>query len=333
MVDPLLPIAAALLATIAVGGVLWVFLYPRLSGDATMEARRERFVSETGKVARRADVRGQPNDMAAKRKQIEEQLKVIEERNKRVSSNPPLAVRIEQAGLEWTRNTFIVACIVCGAVAFVVGLGVSGNALIALAFGFAAAFGAPRWYLNMRRTSRLKKFVMELPNAVDVIVRGVKAGLPLADCMRICARESSEPVRTEFRKIIETSQLGVTLAEATEKLYERVPVPEANFFAIVVTMQQKSGGNLSEILGNLSKVLRDRKKMKAKIKSMSAEATSSAAIIGCLPIAVMLLVYLSTPHYIEILWTHPTGQFLLMLSAGWMTCGVLVMRKMINFDF
>jgi len=123
------------------------------------------------------------------------------------------------------------------------------------------------------------------------------------------------------------------LGEACGKLYEHMPVPEANFFGITVAIQQKAGGNLSETLGNLSKVLRDRKKMKAKITAMSQEAKASAAIIGCLPIAVMILVYISSPQYISLLWTEPLGRLMLAGSACWMFMGVMVMKKMINFDF
>ena len=112
-----------------------------------------------------------------------------------------------------------------------------------------------------------------------------------------------------------------------------MPLPEANFFAIVVSIQQRAGGNLSEALGNLSKVLRDRKKMKGKIKAMSTEAKASATIIGALPIAVMTIVYLTSPDYIALLWTHHIGQFMMVCCVGWMTIGILVMRKMINFDF
>ena len=112
-----------------------------------------------------------------------------------------------------------------------------------------------------------------------------------------------------------------------------MPVPEANFFGIVIFIQQKTGGNLSEALGNLSKVLRDRKKMKAKINAMSMEAKASGAIIASLPIVVMILVYLTSPQYISLLWTEKLGNMMLMGSAIWMSLGILVMRKMINFDF
>ena len=116
-----------------------------------------------------------------------------------------------------------------------------------------------------------------------MIVRGIKSGLPLGDCMRMIAGEAQEPLRGEFRAIIDAQTLGMSIADAVAKLFERVPVAEANFFGIVIAIQQKAGGNLSEALGNLSRVLRDRRKMAGKIKAMSMEAKASAAIIGCLP--------------------------------------------------
>jgi tight adherence protein B len=214
-------------------------------------------------------------------------------------------------------------------VAFFVG----GGLLIAAGAGFAAGFGVPRWLLSFLKTRRENKFLYNFPDAVDVIVRGVKAGLPLGDCLRIIAAEAPEPVRGEFKVIVESQQIGISMGDACAKLFERMPLPEANFFGIVVSIQQKAGGNLSEALGNLSRVLRDRKKMKQKIKAMSMEAKASAVIIAALPFAVMLLVYISSPQYIELLWTHPTGRTMMACCAGWMLMGVFVMKKMINFDF
>jgi tight adherence protein B len=164
-------------------------------------------------------------------------------------------------------------------------------------------------------------------------VRGIKSGLPLMDCLKVIATDAPEPVRNEFRAIVESQTVGLPLGEACLKLYERMPVPEANFFGIVIFIQQKAGGNLSEALGNLSRVLRDRKRMQAKIQSMSMEAKASGAIIASLPLVVMGLVYFTSPDYISLLWTQPTGHLLLAGSAAWMSIGVMVMRKMINFDF
>jgi tight adherence protein B len=220
-----------------------------------------------------------------------------------------------------------------GVVLFILIFLVGGGILAAAGAGFAGGFGMPRWLLSFLKKRRENKFLHNFPDAVDVIVRGVKAGLPLGDCLRIISNESPEPVRAEFKTIVEAQTIGISMGDACAKLYERMPLPEANFFGIVVSIQQKAGGNLSEALSNLSRVLRDRKKMKAKIQAMSMEAKASAVIIAALPFAVMILVYISSPNYIELLWTHPTGRLMMACSAAWMSCGVFVMKKMINFDF
>lgn len=203
----------------------------------------------------------------------------------------------------------------------------------ALGMAFAAGFGLPRWGLGYLKKRREKAFLKALPDAVDIIVRGIKAGLPLFDSIKVVAVDAPEPLKGEFLSIIETQAIGMPLGDACVRLYERMPVPEANFFGIVIAIQQKSGGNLSEALGNLSKVLRDRKRMAEKIQAMSMEAKASAGIIGSLPPIVMLLVYLSTPDYISLLWTHPTGQLMLVGCLIWMSLGIFVMKRMINFDF
>jgi tight adherence protein B len=205
--------------------------------------------------------------------------------------------------------------------------------LAGLALAFAAGAGLPFWILSFLKKRRENRFLATFPDAVDVIVRGIKAGLPLLDSLKLIATEAEEPVRSEIRSIIETQTIGIPLGEACLKLYERMPLAEANFFGIVISIQQRAGGNLSEALGNLSRVLRDRKKMKAKIQAMSMEAKASAAIIGALPLAVMSLVYITSPQYISLLWTEPLGRMMMAGCAVWMSVGVFVMRKMINFDF
>ena len=116
-------------------------------------------------------------------------------------------------------------------------------------------------------------------------------------------------------------------------MMRRVPLPEVRFFAIVISIQQQAGGNLSEALGNLAGVLRDRKTLQAKVRALSAEAKASAAVLGSLPFVVMILVYTTTPAYIALLWTTQVGQLLLVGAGIWMTMGILVMKKMINFKY
>ena len=207
-----------------------------------------------------------------------------------------------------------------------------GGLIPAALLGFAAGFGLPRWTLSFLKKRREAKFLDRFPDAIDVIVRGIKSGLPLGDSLRVLAVEAPEPIRTEFRHHPRDPGGRRAARRSLRKLFERMPLPESNFFAIVISIQQKSGGNLSEALGNLSKVLRDRKKMKGKIKAMSTEAKASAAIIGSLPVAVMSIVYITSPDYITLLWTDRLGQMMLAGSALWMSTGIMVMKKMINFD-
>ena len=315
------------LVAIAIGGVAWVFVYPVLSGERKTEQRM-------ASVARSEPVAARPTRVAQKsrRDQVEGTLKELEERQKK-AKRVPLSIKLTQAGLDWSKRRFMVTAGTFGAVAFLVAMLLGAGLLPALGFGFAAGCGIPLWLLKFLKKRREAKFLNNFPDAVDVIVRGIKAGLPLLDSLKLIANESEEPIKSEFRGIIETQTVGIPLGEACLKLYERMPVAEANFFGIVVSIQQRAGGNLSETLGNLSRVLRDRKKMKAKIQAMSMEAKASASIIGALPLVVMGLVYFTSPSYIELLWIEPLGRIMLAACGTWMFIGVMVMRKMINFDF
>jgi tight adherence protein B len=306
-------LAVFFLAFVAVGGIAWVFLYPILSGERKTEQR-------LASVARAEPVaRVTRQNQRSRRDIIENTLKEFDEKHKK-NKRVPLSVRIAQAGLKWSKQRFILTAAAIGLGFTVLGMMSGAGLAVAAALGFAGAFGVPFWLLSYLKKRREAKFLDTFPDAVDIIVRGVKAGLPLLDCMKMITIEAPEPLKSEFRAIVETQAVGMPLAEA-------------NFFAIVISIQQKAGGNLAEALGNLSNVLRDRKKMKGKIRAMSQEAKASAGIIACLPVAVMLLVYLSSPHYIALLWTEPLGRLMLAGSAIWMFMGGMVMKKMINFDF
>jgi tight adherence protein B len=330
--SPLLLLAIVGLATLSAGGLAYALLYGRIQNENTTE-RRIGFAQGQGRIEARERAAADPS---RRRKSIQDTLKEVEDREKsraKRSKAPPIATRIQQAGLSWTRRQFMLLSLACGFVVFVVGWIAGLPLYAAAALAVAGLLGVPRWIVNFLRKRRMKKFVDEFANAMDVIVRGVKAGLPLNDCVRIIAAEAAEPVRSEFRQVSETQAMGVTLTDAIGKLPERVPLPETNFFAIVIAIQQRAGGNLAEALGNLSRVLRERKKMKGKIQAMSMEAKASAFIIGSLPVVVMVLVYLSSPGYIMLLFTEPLGHVILGCAALWMGIGIYVMRKMIHFDF
>jgi len=319
-------LALGFLAATALGGIAWVFIYPFLSGEKKAESRRAS-VARSEPAARAAD-----KNQRSRREQVETSIKDLEAR-RRKESKVPLSSRLTQAGLDWSTQKFMIVSGILAAACFLVAILSGGGLLSAAGLAFAAGLGLPRWSLSYLKKRREAKFLKALPDAVDVIVRGIKAGLPLFESIKVVAADAPEPLKSEFLAIIETQAIGMPLGEACTRLFDRMPVPEANFFGIVIAIQQKSGGNLSEALGNLSKVLRDRKKMAEKIQAMSMEAKASAGIIGSLPPIVMLLVYLSTPDYISLLWTHPTGQLMLVGCVVWMSAGIFVMKKMINFDF
>lgn len=316
----------------SIAALLYGFLYGRIERQASAERRRTQVAAPSVDVERsKATVAP-----SARRRNVQETLKDLEIKQKHKASkstNPPMQLRLAQAGLGLTIGRFYtysaLTGLVISAICFLVGLPI----LLVLGAGFVGAVGLPRFLVNFIRKRRHAAFTDELANAVEVIVRGVKAGLPLNDCLRMIASEAKEPVKGEFRLVVEAMQLGMPIDEAVTRMYERIPLPETNFFGIVLSIQSKAGGNLSEALGNLAKVLRERKKMRAKIQAMSMEAKSSAGIIGSLPVIVTVLVYLTSPDYIMVLFVTPIGQIVLGISLLWMLIGVFVMKRMIAFDF
>jgi tight adherence protein B len=320
------------LATLASGGVIYAFMFDRVSNEVRQEKRvksvqNRKEVSRTKAASRVADA-------TKRKKSVQDSLKELEAKQReRSKTNVGLKKQMQQAGIKLNMRQFIMLSILAGILSIVLAYLMGAPMIGSIAAGVVGGFGLPRWVVSRIHKRRMNKFLEEFPNAVDVIVRGVRAGLPVNECLAIISREAKEPVATEFRRIIETQQMGIPMSEAVTRLYDNVPLTEANFFGIVIAIQQSAGGNLSEALGNLSNVLRDRKKMKHKITAMSTEAKTSAGIIGALPFLVATLVYLTTPDYIKILFTDTTGNIVLVCSGIWMSIGIMVMKKMINFDF
>jgi tight adherence protein B len=315
----------------AVMAIAYVLIGPYLSGEKRVEQRLAG-VSEGNNKGRAASKVQEANN--SRKKQVADTLRDLEERAK-AQKKVTLRKRLEQAGLDVDPKGYWIASAVCG---FVITVGFyfaapSLNPLACVAVGFSSAFGLPRFILTKMIKRRQNKFLDEFPNAIDVIVRGVKSGLPLNECLGIISRESPIPVGPEFKIVVDQGRMGVPLAECFERMMERLPLPEVRFFGIVIGIQQQAGGNLSEALGNLSGVVRDRKRLATKVKALSAEAKASAMVLASLPFVVMILTYLSTPSYISLLWQKQYGQFMLLCAAVWMTFGVLVMRKMINFKY
>jgi tight adherence protein B len=321
----IIPIIAAL-AMAAVG-------YALLGRKIDIHDRTVRRVSSVsgGQRAKRKMVVA--DSTAARRKQVADTLKELEAKQAQARPKASLRARLEGAGLAFTPKQFYIGSAVLGVVVALLSVVFGYGYIVGLLAGFAAGLGLPRWILSFLTKRRQKAFILEFSNALEIIVRGVKSGLPVNECLKIIATESPAPVGPEFAEVVDGQRMGVPLDQALQKLYERMPVAEVNFFMIVLTIQQKTGGNLAETLGNLARVLRDRKKMRAKIQAMSSEAKASAMIIGSLPIAVALILHLTSPDYMSPLFNERAGNLLLIGGALWMATGTFIMQKMIKFDF
>lgn len=324
--DPMVLIAG-LLGMLVLGGVVFAFAGP---GGGRAQKRTQAIAERSRGPAART--RGSAAaDPALRRKQILKSLREQERVQRKASYN--LSARLQQAGLSWSPRTFWLISAALGLVMAGVAMVASHKLFLALPLGMAAGLGAPRWVIGFLANRRAKKFVAAFPDAADIIVRGIKSGLPVHECLQIIGKETPEPMASEFQRLCDGVAHGMTMDQALEKMHERMPIPELRFFTIVLGIQQKTGGNLAEALGNLSTVLRARKLMKEKIKALSSEATASAMIIGVLPPGVVLLIWMTTPSYLSILFTETRGQLLLAGGACWMALGIFVMNRMINFKF
>ena len=237
---------------------------------------------------------------------------------------------LAQAGLNVSRKRFMATSVASG---FLLALACLLISPIAAALAaIVGGLGLPRLFLMIMTQRRLNRFTQRFAEALDIIIRGVRSGLPLGESLNIIGREMPDPMGLEFRMVTEGIRLGLTMDEALERLTDRVPTAEARFFGIVIGIQQQTGGNLAETLVKLSEVLRARKRMRDKIQAMSSEAKASALIIGSLPVAVTVVLALIAPEYITLLFTNPTGHFILFLAMCAMATGTFVMRQMINFE-
>lgn len=327
-------LALAFLVAISAAALAYVVLYSRIETEKKAEGRiRKVGAAETDRVKVKA-ARDRVSEMSKRRKSVQDSLKELEKKQleKSAKTAPSMKARLAQANLSISLTQFYLFSVAFAFVAFMVALMVGAGLAISAGISVIAAAGLPRWFIGFLVKRRCNKFLEEFPNALDTMVRSIKSGLPLNDALRLIASDGQEPVKAEFRRVVDSQQVGLSVTEACARMVNSIPLAEVNFFAIVIGIQAQAGGNLSEALGNLSKVLRERRKMKAKVQALSMEAKASAYIIGALPFIVSFLVYLTSPDYMMILFTDSRGHLIIGLGLAWMSIGILVMRNMINFD-
>ena len=324
-------ILVAVLTFVTIAGLGFVFAGGDASGNARAAKRAQAIVSGGPAASRARAGRPAANSPEARRKAILKTLKDHDRQQKKATLS--ISARLQQAGLTFSERQFWIASAVFGLVIGAIALPFGKSPLIALGLAFAAGVGLPRWVIGMLAKARIKKFTEAFSDAIDIIVRGIKSGLPVHDCLKIIGQECPEPLAGEFRRLVENVGMGMAMDQSLEKMYARMPTNELRFFAIVLAIQQKTGGNLAEALNNLSVVLRGRKLMREKIKALSSEAIASSFIIGSLPPGVVTMISVTSPKYMAPLFTDPRGHLLLMAAICWMSLGIFVMRKMINFKF
>jgi tight adherence protein B len=314
---------------LAVFGIL-AFVLVRVSGQ---NRYRRRVLAITG-----AAQRGDKGDKAAagaagRRRAVQQRLKELEEQRKRSRRTTSLRGDLQQAGLRITPRTFFLISAAVGVVCVGAYLTFGLPLLGAVPVFLVGSLGLPRLFVKKLGKRRRNKFTHHFADAVDVIVRGVQSGLPVNECLNIIARESPEPVGGEFRQVVEGIKVGLTMNETLNRALERMPTAELKFFAVVLAIQQQTGGNLAETLGNLSGVLRDRKRMADKIQAMTSEARMTAMIIGSLPFCMTGILALVSPDYIGLLFEDQIGHFLIGGGITSMALGVFIMNRMISFEY
>jgi len=266
-----------------------------------------------------------------RQKRIQDKVKQLESKSSKQSRREAIRANILQAGLDFSLTTYFVfsAIVGCG---FAMGYLMTGKPPIGAApVALIGGLLFPHMVLKYLAGKRQAAFTKNFANALDLIVRGIRSGLPVNECFNVVAREFEPPVGEEFRLLVEGQNLGMTMDDLLSKGIQRIPTSEYKFFAIVLEIQRQTGGNLAETLAGLSAVLRDRKKMRDKARAMASEATASAGIIGSLPFAVGTLLSVVNPDYVGVLFTTDTGNKLVAFGLFWMFLGSMVMKKMINF--
>lgn len=248
-----------------------------------------------------------------------------------VKKKESLSMRLQQAGWKMSVKKFWLMSVVC-CVVFVVGAKAMSFGLgTVILLGITGLLGFPRYVLRRAIKKRQKKFLAEMADALEAVVRLLKAGMPVSEAVSMISREFEGPIGEEMSIIYDKQKIGVPLHEAALEACRRMPLPEMQMFAAGLAIQAQTGSSLSEVLMNLSGVIRARFRLKRKIMALSSEAIASAGIIGCLPPLVAFGLWMVNPDYLEPLFVTPFGKTLLMGAVGWMGLGVLVMKQMINF--
>lgn len=262
---------------------------------------------------------------------MKRRLQEAEKRAEEGAEKASLAQRLTMAGFKPSAKGFYIASTISAIIFTALAFLISPSPFIWLCAFIIGGLGMPRLFLKIAISRRRNKFMEEMPDALEAIVRSIQSGLPIIEAIGIIAREYEGPIAQEFSQAFDEQKMGLTLGESMKRLTERMPTAEMRMLSMAVNIQMQTGGSLAETLINLSNVIRGRERLARKVRAVSSEAKSSALIMACLPLFIMGALGAINPEYVGLLWTNGTGKMLSAFCVFWMSLGVLVMWKMVNF--
>jgi len=291
-------------------------------------------ISRVANHQRSGDRKNRGNPAAVSLRKTDSSIGQLDKVIKQLLPNPAkMRMRLARTGKEISLGVYVLFSLVSVGIGILfvqnlVGLTLGPSLLIGLVIGVVV----PHFVIGFMIKRRKKKFLSNFPDAIDVLIRGLKAGLPASESMRIVGAEMGGPVAQEFTRITDGLKMGGEFDDILWSAAVRIDLPEFNFFVITLTIQRETGGNLGETLENLSDMLRKRRQVKLKVKALSSEAKASAIIIGSLPFVLFGILYLLNQEYVMTLFTHPKGIWLVGIGFGMLGTGVGVMAKMVRFE-
>jgi tight adherence protein B len=322
------PITIALVVFVIILGLAMMVFLLRSQGES---ARSRQMAIISGRGQQRDDT----NDRGMKDRRRSDLAKKLKDgggdEGQKKENRHSIKDRIVYAGLKITQAQFWMASFASAAIFFLISILFHFPPIAHILMAIIGLLGFPRFVLNFMAGRRQKKFLEEFADALESMVRLLKAGMPVGEAIAMVSREFHGPVGEEMARVYEAQKIGVPMGEAVLLAARRMPITEMQMFATGINIQQQTGASLSDVLMNLAAMIRARFRLKRKVHALSAEAKASAAIIGALPVIVSVGLYFLNPDYISLLFTTPKGKIMVSIAIGWMMVGVFVMRQMINF--
>lgn len=318
------------LVTLLIAAIVGSITFLVLNRNQNKKARQRTLSVIRGTSA--ADVKITEKDQQEKRRaEISKKLKDSADLNEKSKSKANIKQKIMQAGLHISVRQFWIFSIIFAVLSVLLAHLSGQNLFVCALIGFAALFGVPRLFLRWKAKRRQKAFLVDFADALESMVRLLKAGMPVGEAISMASREFTGPIGEEMSRIYEAQKIGVSLADAVLESARRMPITEMQMFATGISIQAQTGSSLSEVLLNLARVIRARFRLRRKIEALSSEAKASAMIIGALPFFVGGGMYAINRDYVEVLFTTPVGNAWLIGGGIWMFIGTMVMKAMINF--